>query len=386
MNPRSRDQSQSMSPSNPDAFSFQAPVSQNREANVPSTFRLVGIDELGPAEPVEYLWAPFIARGAITLLTGLWKAGKTTLLTHLLRDIGRGEGLVTAPTLSPIIIVSEEPRSIWARRRDELALPNTIMLPVMNSNARPDRRGWLTFISEIAQEVRRLQAGLVVIDTIASFWPVREENDASDVMDALMPLRDITATGAGLLICHHPPKGGATQNGTASRGSGALPGFADILVTLTRFSGEDDLADRRRLLVCASRLDEVEPETVVELTDVGYVVRGERAAIIKEDMDRDIWAVLPAGGVGLTAEEVKAEMGHKAIGITKLRGRLENGNRLARWKRSGTGMKGDPFRYFKTKDGDADLLHGHRTQGVETKTQIPGGFGLDESTPPGGWA
>ncbi len=34
--------------------------------------------------PVEWLWHGFVARGNVTLLTSLWKAGKTTLISLLL--------------------------------------------------------------------------------------------------------------------------------------------------------------------------------------------------------------------------------------------------------------------------------------------------------------
>ena len=43
-----------------------------------------------PAAPstVPWLWHGLVARGKVTLLTSVWKAGKTTLLTGLLRELG----------------------------------------------------------------------------------------------------------------------------------------------------------------------------------------------------------------------------------------------------------------------------------------------------------
>jgi hypothetical protein len=35
-------------------------------------------------QPTDWLWHGFVARGSTTLLTGMWKAGKTTLLSLLL--------------------------------------------------------------------------------------------------------------------------------------------------------------------------------------------------------------------------------------------------------------------------------------------------------------
>jgi hypothetical protein len=40
---------------------------------------------------VEWFWQDFIPERGIVLLTGLWKAGKTTLLIHLLKAAGEGQ-------------------------------------------------------------------------------------------------------------------------------------------------------------------------------------------------------------------------------------------------------------------------------------------------------
>src|SRR5262249_51911703 len=40
---------------------------------------------------VDWIWPGYIAPGAVTLLTALWKSGKSTLLGHLLKAMGRDE-------------------------------------------------------------------------------------------------------------------------------------------------------------------------------------------------------------------------------------------------------------------------------------------------------
>src|SRR5262249_4028682 len=67
--------------------------------------------------PTRWLWHGLLAPGKLTLLTSLWKSGKTTLLAHLLarrRQGGDFLGLAVTPGVS--LIVSEEPRDLWPER------------------------------------------------------------------------------------------------------------------------------------------------------------------------------------------------------------------------------------------------------------------------------
>src|SRR5262249_692479 len=64
--------------------------------------------------PSRWLWHGLLGSGKLTLLTSLWKSGKTTLLAHLLarrRHGGDFLGLAVVPGVS--LIVSEEARDLW---------------------------------------------------------------------------------------------------------------------------------------------------------------------------------------------------------------------------------------------------------------------------------
>ena len=60
---------------------------------IPLDFRPMAMDALddGPA-PVSavWLWEGYLMPGDVTLLTSLWKTGKTTLLAGLLQSLGTG--------------------------------------------------------------------------------------------------------------------------------------------------------------------------------------------------------------------------------------------------------------------------------------------------------
>jgi hypothetical protein len=51
------------------------------------------------------------------------------------------------------------------------------------------------------------------------------------MLEFLLPLQRLTALGLSVLLLHHPSKA-ATATGLAARGSGALSGFADILIEM----------------------------------------------------------------------------------------------------------------------------------------------------------
>jgi RecA-family ATPase len=84
---------------------------------------------------------------------------------------------------------------------------------------------------------------LVVIDPLAVFLP-SSENTAAGMMEVLLPLQALTALGLSVLLLHHRRKG-VVLPGQAARGSGALPGYADVLVEM-HWYGRADEEDRRR--------------------------------------------------------------------------------------------------------------------------------------------
>ena len=64
-----------------------------------------------------WLWRGYLAPGNVTLLTGQWKCGKTTLLTALLSRLGTGGVLAGLPLAAgKAVVVTEESPQHWQRR------------------------------------------------------------------------------------------------------------------------------------------------------------------------------------------------------------------------------------------------------------------------------
>src|SRR5436190_14046612 len=82
-----------------------------------------------PESAADWLLPGFVARGNMTLLTSMWKAGKTTLLAHLLARRATGQpllGRAIAPGKS--VVISEEPRALWAERCQRFAFGGQLCL------------------------------------------------------------------------------------------------------------------------------------------------------------------------------------------------------------------------------------------------------------------
>lgn len=218
----------------------------------------------------EWIWHGYLPKGAITLLSALWKSGKTTLLSHLLKACAAGGEFLGQPIRAArVLYVSEEGEQHWVRRRDDLALSDNVGFYLQPFGSKPDLANWDAFIGRLVTDAQKHGFDLVVFDTLAKLWPVVEENDAGAVDAALMPLWKLTKAGVAVLLIHHLRKSGG-QEYTGSRGSGALSAFPDIIVELTRFDA-GNVKDRKRKLCAKGRYDETPDELVIELRDGAYL-------------------------------------------------------------------------------------------------------------------
>jgi AAA domain len=230
--------------------------------------RVVYLDEPQNAPPVaiDWLWHGYLAAGNLTLLTSLWKAGKTTLVSALLARLGQGGTLAGLPVQpARAVVVSEESLEHWRMRNSDLNFGSNIGFLCRPFRGRPTTEDWLALIDHLAKphDERRL----VVIDPLASFLPARTENDAGTMLEALLPLQRLTKLGISVLVLHHPRKGESAP-GRAARGSGALSGHMDILIEMDWF-GQPHEDDRRRKLSAFSRHPQTVRRLVIERTPDG---------------------------------------------------------------------------------------------------------------------
>jgi hypothetical protein len=332
--------------------------------------------EKQPCTPLAWLWHGYLGPGKVTLLTSQWKSGKTTLLALLLARMQQGghlAGLAVAPAKA--FVISEEGESDWRKRFRHLGIRDQVDLLCRPFTARPSMAQWLSLVETAAALRQRRGSDLVVIDSLGYFLPAHSENSASAMLECLTPLQRLTSAGMAVLLPHHPNKG-KTVAGQAARGSGALPGFVDVIIEKGYYAHPDD-PDRRRRLVAFSRHDDTPRHLLVELnadgTDYAVVQSGVEAAL------GDSW---PAVVHALT--EAHSKLTRQEI--------LDNWSpdyskpdaaTLWRWlsravaqgivRQEGTGRPRDPFRYWlpqrepllRPEGGSAEALQAWNARCVE---------------------
>jgi hypothetical protein len=295
------------------------------------------------------LWHRYLYRGEVTMLTALWKLGKTTLVAHALRAFEAG-GTFLGQKISKarVLYVSEEGKSLWLKRRDALGIKGHVEMMLRPFLGKPSFAEWFVFIDHLAGLVRRRGYDLVILDPLASLSPVTKENDAAETQAALMPLRKLGDQVAVLVIHHNRKSDG--EEATAARGSGALGGFVDTIIEARRYEGSTN--DRRRVLKSYGRHDESNAEVVIELTERDeYRVHGDRSAVRELALARAVQGLLPAAAPGLSFDDIMEGWPEaKKPRRNDLSAVLAAGAARRWWTKAGKGKRGDPFTYLREAD------------------------------------
>jgi AAA domain len=317
---------------------------------------LAGYRELSPADlrgaapaQQEWLWDGYLAPGNVTLLTSQWKSGKTTLLAVLLERLRAGGPLAGRPVRpGTAVVVSEESPAHWAQRCRKFAFGDHVRWVCRPFVGKPHPEEWLALLDRLAALRTERGLDLVVIDPLAAFLPGRDENSAAGMLEALLPLQRLTTLGLSVLVLHHPRKR-ESAGGQAARGSGALPGYVDVLIEM-RWCGPGTDGDRRRLLEAWSRHEETPRQVVIELNPEGtdYAVLGDLPQVELNQTRRGLLAVLSAADRKLTRVEILEGWPEQVPVPSKVS--------LWRWVakavaqaevcQEGSARRNDPFRYW----------------------------------------
>jgi hypothetical protein len=299
-----------------------------------------------------------LARGNISLLTSLWKAGKTTLLAGLLKAMYAGDPFLERRCLpSWAIVVSEESPAIWTARRNHIPIGVNASLVSRPFPGRPTPEQWDELVrhAEAVRAADRLD--LLVVDPLVAFLPGRSDSDPAALLDMLRPLRRLADAGAAVLILHHPRKERSDEGSTA-RGSGALLGYVDIILELSRYGRL--LADNfRRKLIGLSRHPET-PECVVyewdrELTGA-FRVLTDIAKTRFEEYWPVVEAILKARYEFSTHRELMADWppDQEPPSSSQLYEWLSKAAECKLVVRLGSGTKYDPYRFKLPEPTDAE--------------------------------
>jgi hypothetical protein len=294
----------------------------------------------------DWIWEGFVARNNLTLLTSMWKSGKTTLVSMLLSRRKEGGVLAGLPVKpGKTVVVSEESVPLWAERARRYDFGNNVCLFPQPFRTLPRPEEWQALLARILTLRDQHGLDLLVIDPLAPF--LRSENHTQTIYEALLPLRELTRRDMAVLALHHPAKG-ESRIGQSARGSGAILGHVDISIEM-RHPGGDPHTRRRRFLAL-SRHQQTPPRLFLELNPeaTDYVPVVDHTLDDFQAKWEVLRMVLEDAPQKLTRRDILLEWPEdfdKPDMVTLLR--WLNRACASHWVlREGTGRKTDPFRYF----------------------------------------
>jgi hypothetical protein len=289
---------------------------------------------------MNWLWYGCIRRGAATMISAHPKVGKTTLISHLLRSLQDGGeflGLTTQP--ARVLVLTEEDGPTIAERADIIGIGDHVAWYVRPFTSRPTMVEWREWVAATVRDCIDHQADLLIVDTLMRNMPLRDENNATEIDDALLPLWRLMETGVAIVVIHHLKKGGGPE-GTGARGSSALMAWPEVTFELSR-TNPDDVDCRQRTLRSNSRFRQTPVELVIELGDEGYTVCGSLRDAEARGIHTAITHML-AVGEPMSHYEIATAMGRTRQTIESHLARMVDAGVL---RRTGTGTRGDIHRY-----------------------------------------
>lgn len=297
-----------------------------------------------PARP-PWLWEDYIAAGALTLLAGKPKAGKSTLAFAISTAMGSDAATLLGRAIvrAPVVYVSEEagPTLLHKLPGDDASLH---LLTRDGAWPKPE---WPQLVGAAVTHARKVCARLLVIDT-AAYWtalPADREKDAGAVQAVMLPLLQATRSGLAVLLVHHARKAGG-EDGDAVRGSSGWAGSVDTILELER--APENAPSTQRLLLGLGRYPSTPACALIDHdTNTGtWTVSGHaddrRSA--RTAATRTLLLDALKAGDSLTRPDIEEITG------TAWRELLDTMNTLVAdkcVKRTGAGRKGDPYRYAK---------------------------------------
>jgi AAA domain-containing protein len=305
-----------------------------------TNFRPLSAAELLAREPqpLVWVWEPFLPEGTLNLLVAFMKVGKSTLVYALALAVAQGQAFLGYPTKQGgvlILAVEEHPRDVRRRLERFGMRPED---PIYVHAAPLDKSP--STVAALKAHIVDKGIKLVILDTLARWWAVEDENNNAQIVREVSPLLDMAhETGAAVLIVHHERKSGG-GDGRGIRGGSALFGIVDQALMLERRQGGNS---NQRTLKAIGRYDETPGELILELDGDAYQLVGAPDGQGQEARGRRVLEALTEEPQDVEAVAAKAGLSPKLTreALEKLCG---DGQAV----REGKGVKGSPHRYRRT--------------------------------------
>jgi hypothetical protein len=301
-------------------------------------FEFTSGDAMQDEADLDWAWDGILPMGGTSMLVARAKRGKTKLAASIARSISRGEPFLGRATkkMRVYYLGLEGGPAYWSGlvKRGALKEDNIIW----HRKAAPKNAPF----QALADCIRTLGIGLVIVDTLARFSKIKDVKDYSVVVEAMEPFIDLArSTGCHVMAVHHSGKADG-EGGDAVLGSEGLFGSVDTLLILKQDGNFRTLETEQR---DGENLDKVRLpyNRSTGLID-GNVIPTKVAAVAELEMEKRLLESMQKIGPGASHPDVlKATPGKDADKIAGLARLLEK--KVIRVE--GAGRRNNPKRYWK---------------------------------------
>jgi len=326
----------------------------------PATLKVQTMAELFKESdaPTAWLWQGIIERGDVTMIPADAKAGKSTFLGPMVVAMLRVRtflGYQMNP--SKILFASEEAPRAVGRRLSKLGVtsedPN--ILRVKELSLPKDA-------NKLFNSCREFSADVVIIDTMATFFEVENENDNAAMSQVLKPLSEFAHDHKiSLVIAHHSAASGKAIRGATSifaavdqaiRFRKPKTGRGGSLTEQEKRLGFTDLKRQRGLFITGRHYGEGPNSMIVQLTgkpQLSLLRDSYDYELVREfwnEQDDHVYAKLRCDE-GMTIEQMMDATGYRKETVIDIFHELIRSGQV---NGTGKGVRADPHKYWKVKE------------------------------------
>jgi AAA domain len=295
-------------------------------------------------QPIDWLWRGLIAQGDFVMLSADPKAGKSTFLGPLVASIVEGEPFLGKPVRKrTILFAAEESDSTVARRFAKLGVIDNPNLKQIYSEMRLPGDFELLKQASIDHE-----ADVLLIDTLGTFFDIKNENSNAEMSSALRELAVFShKQKVTIILAHH-----TAASGKAYRGASAIFAAVDQLITLTKVKkSKSSFHPLHRKLAIEGRYScEGPSEMKISLTgkpQLSLLHQPYGYDLVEEtwnDEEMQLLECLPPEKPGLKADDIRKRYPKKKATILR---QLNDLFKAGMIDIAGTGKKGDAKLYYR---------------------------------------
>jgi RecA-family ATPase len=201
-------------------------------------------DFLIPIEPEVFVLQDMITEGSLTIFTGTSGSGKTWVASDLCLSIVQGLDWLGKQTKQKNVFILDEEsgKKRLIRRFRKLAVARGLMnlngeskgsenIPIRARTYRRTDISSKNFVSEMRLKIIKDGIGFILIDALVDVTPGKNENDAKEMLPALLNLKQLCEeTEVTIVVIHHAGK----SEGSNSRGTSAIEGAIDAMFKITQ--------------------------------------------------------------------------------------------------------------------------------------------------------